>query len=299
MKFGQVNDPGKVDFTIPPDHPDTAKVLKQTLKSNDLEVYVGCAKWNKKDLKNFYPKGVKDELAYYSTQFNCIELNATFYRLFPPATFDNWYKTVPEDFKFFPKLEKSISHLRRLKDVQEIVERNVANMSRLHEKLGMPFLQMHDNFGPKDFDRVVAFAENWTHEVPLAIEFRHTDWYNDAAVSSKLYDLLETRGVANVLVDTAGRRDLMHMRLTTSTAFIRWVGANEPQSDRSRLDEWIGRISQWKKAGLRKLLFFVHQNDEQESPALAAHFIERLNKKIGSVLPIPKTLEDKDKGLFE
>ena len=170
-------------------------------------------------------------------------------------------------------------------------------MSHLREKLGMPFLQMPDNFGPKDFDRVVAFVENWTYEVPLAIEFRHTDWYNDAAVSSKLYDLLETHGVTNVLVDTAGRRDLMHMRLTTPTAFIRWVGANEPKSDRSRLDEWIGRISKWKKAGLQKLFFFVHQNDEQESPALAAHFIERLNKKIGTALPIPKTLEVK--GLFD
>lgn len=295
MKFGQVDHPGKIDFTIPPDHPDTAKVLKaHALKSNGLDVYVGCAKWNKKDLKNFYPRGVKDELAYYATQFNCIELNATFYRLFPPATFDKWYATVPENFRFFPKLEQSISHFRRLKDVAEIVEHNVANMSHLHEKLKMPFLQLHDNFGPKDFDRVVAFAEGWTYEVPLAIEFRHTGWYNDASVSSRLYALLETRRVTNVLVDTAGRRDLMHMRLTIPTAFIRWVGANEPNSDRSRLDEWIGRIAQWEKAGLQRLCFFIHQNDEQESPALAAHFIERLNKKIGTDLPIPKTLGPKE-----
>jgi uncharacterized protein YecE (DUF72 family) len=293
MKFGQVDDPEKIDFTIPSDHPDTAKVLKQTLKSNGFEVYVGCAKWNKKDLKNFYPRGVKDELAYYSTQFNCIELNATFYRLFPPSTFDNWYKTVPNNFRFFPKLEQSISHFRRLKDVKEVVENNVTNMLHLREKLGMPFLQMRDDFGPKDFERVEAFAKNWKYKVPLAMEFRHTDWYNDAAVSSKLYDLLETNGITNVLVDTADRRDLMHMRLTTSTAFIRWVGANEPKSDRSRLDEWIGRISKLKKAGLQKLLFFVHQNEEQESPALAAHFIEGLNKKIGTTQPIPKTLENK------
>jgi len=293
MKFGQVENPGRVDFTIPSDHPDTSKVLKQTLKSDVFEAYVGCAKWNKKDLKNFYPKGVKDELAYYSSQFNCIELNATFYRLFPPATFDNWYKMVPKNFGFFPKLEQSISHFRRLKDVKEIVEHNVANMSHLREKLGMPFLQMHDNFRPKNFERVEAFVKNWTYEVPLAMEFRHTDWYNDAAQSSKLYDLLETHKITNILVDTAGRRDLMHMRLTTSTAFIRWVGANEPQSDRSRLDEWIERISKWKRLGLQKLIFIVHQNDEQESPALAAHFIERLNKKIGTTLPIPKTLGNK------
>ncbi len=293
MKFGSVADPAKIDLTIPPDHPDTAKVLKQTPKSGQFEVYVGCAKWNKKDLKNFFPKGVKDELAYYSTQFNSIELNATFYRLFPPTTFDNWYKSVPDHFRFFPKLEQSISHFRRLKDVKEILDDNIVNMSHLKEKLGMPFLQLHDNFAPKDIDRVVAFVEGWKYEVPLAIEFRHTNWHNDLAVSSQLYQLLETHGTTNILVDTAGRRDLMHMRLTTPTAFIRWVGANEPESDRSRLDEWIGRIAKWKKAGLQKLLFFVHQNDEQESPALAAHFVERLNKKIGSDLHTPKTLKAK------
>jgi uncharacterized protein YecE (DUF72 family) len=116
-------------------------------------------------------------------------------------------------------------------------------------------------------------------------------------VSSKLYRLLEKHRITNVLVDTAGRRDLMHMRLTTSTAFIRWVGANEPKSDRSRLDKWVGRISEWKEAGLRKLFFFVHQNDEQESPALAAHFIKKLNKKIGMDLPIPRTLDAN--GLFD
>jgi uncharacterized protein YecE (DUF72 family) len=296
MKFGQVDDPAEIDFTIPPDHPGTAKVLKANAsKSDELEVYVGCAKWNKEDLKNFYPHGTKDELAYYSTQFNSVELNATFYRLFPPTTFEKWYAAVPENFKFFPKLEQSISHFRRLKDVKEIVENNVSNMSHLQEKLGMAFLQLHDNFGPKDFDRVVAFVENWTYDVPLAIEFRHTNWYNDAAVSGKLYPLLESHGVTNILVDTAGRRDLMHMRLTTPTAFVRWVGANEPESDRSRLDEWISRISAWKKAGLRRLFFFIHQNVEQESPALAAHFIKQLNKKLDTDLPVPKTTESDER----
>lgn len=293
MKFGQVKDPKKIDFTIPPDHPDTAKVLKRSAKSKDFNVYVGCAKWNKEDLKNFYPQGTKDELAYYSTQFNCIELNATFYRLFPPTTFDKWYATAPENFRFFPKLEQSISHFKRLKDVGESVQNNVKNMLHLREKLGMPFLQLHDNFGPKDFDRVETFVKNWPKKLGLAIEFRHTEWHNDEAISSKLYKLLEKHGIANVLVDTAGRRDLMHMRLTTQAAFVRWVGANEAKSDRARLDAWIERIAKWKKAGLRELFFFVHQNEEKESPALAAHFIERLNKSVGTDLQIPKTLKSR------
>ena len=136
----------------------------------------------------------------------------------------------------------------------------------------------------------MTFVGNWTHEVPLAIEFRHTDWYNDPEVSKKLYALLEKNKITNVLVDTAGRRDLMHMRLTTPTAFVRWVGANVPDSDRERLDEWVDRIAVWKKAGLQNLYFFVHQNIEKESPLLSAYFIEKLNKKIKSKLTPPKTL---------
>lgn len=292
MKFGRVDNPKKVDFTIPPDHPGTAKVLKgRGAKGKTLEVYVGCAKWNKQDLKNFYPEGVKDELAYYATQFNSIELNATFYRLFPPSTFEKWHAAVPKGFCFFPKLEQSISHFKRLKDVKEIVERNVAHMLHLRKKLKMPFLQLHDKFGPKEFERVATFVKNWTRKVPLAVEFRHTGWCNDEATASKLYKLLEKHRVTNVLVDTAGRRDLMHMRLTTSTAFIRWVGANHASSDRKRLDAWVERIAKWKKAGLQKLFFFVHQNEERESPALAAHFIKRLNQKIGTTLTVPKSVK--------
>jgi uncharacterized protein YecE (DUF72 family) len=290
MKFGQVDDPGTLDMKIPKDNPDNKRVVEKS-KTKEMEIRIGCAKWNKTDLKNFYPKGIKDELGYYSTQFNSIELNATFYRLFPPSTFEKWYATVPDDFKFFPKLEQTISHFRRLKDVEGLVDQNVTNMSHLKEKLGMPFLQMHNNFSPKDFDRVKAFINNWKYDIPLAMEFRHTDWFNDPKVSVELYNLLENNRVTNVLVDTAGRRDLMHMRLTTPTAFVRWVGSNHP-SDYNRLDEWIDRIAAWKKLGLEKLYFFVHQNIEKESPLLSAYLIEKLNKKIGTDLPIPKTLNN-------
>lgn len=290
MKFGQVPNPEEIDFTIPPDHPDTKRVLEKE-RAKKLTISIGCAKWNKTDLKGFYPKGTKDELGYYSTQFNCIELNATFYRLFPPATFEKWHATVPDGFKFFPKLEQTISHFRRLKDVEEVVENNVTNMSHLKEKLGMPFLQMHNNFGPKDFERVVAFAENWKYDIPLAMEFRHTDWHNDPNASEQLYDLLESKKITSVLVDTAGRRDLMHMRLTTPTAFVRWVGANH-ESDYARLDEWVERVADWKKQGLSELYFFVHQNIEKESPLLSAYFIKKLNNKLSMGLQVPKTLND-------
>ncbi len=82
MKFGKVDHPETVDFSFPEDHPATAGVLAGNDKGKPAKIYVGCAKWNRQDLKNFYPRGTKDELAYYATQFNAIEMNATFYRNF-------------------------------------------------------------------------------------------------------------------------------------------------------------------------------------------------------------------------
>ena len=61
MKFGQVENPEEVDCAIPPDLEDSKRLLEKE-KSKELEVRPGCAKWNKTDLKNFYPKGTKDEL---------------------------------------------------------------------------------------------------------------------------------------------------------------------------------------------------------------------------------------------
>ena len=287
MKFGSVSNPELIDFSIPADHPDTKASLNK-LKSKKFEAYVGCAKWNKTDLKNFYPKGTKDELAYYTTQFNSIELNATFYRLFPVAQFIKWKENTPKGFKFFPKLGQDISHWGRLKDTEKLVDQYIEHVAHLEDKLGMPFLQMHDNFSPKDIDRVRTFLDYWPAKFPLAVEFRHTDWYNNSDIAKEIYAILEKKKMANVLVDTAGRRDLMHMRVTSQTAFVRYVGANHV-SDYKRLDEWVKRIASWKGQGLQKLYFFVHQNIEEASPLLSAYFIEKLNKEIGTSLIIPKT----------
>ena len=286
MKFGKVDNPEIIDFTIPAGHPDTEAVLSKYKDQNNFEAYIGCAKWNKQDLKGFYPRGTKDELMYYATQFNSIELNATFYRFFPPEQFAKWHDKTPGGFKFFPKLTQDISHFRRLINVNVLVDDYLYAVSNLKERLGTIFLQMHNNFSPKDFDRVVAFAEMWPKEIPLAMEFRHTDWFNDEKVSQELYHLLEENNIANILVDTAGRRDLLHMRLTNDEAFIRYVGANHT-NDYTRLDDWIGRLKLWKQQGLQKLHFFVHQNIEKESPLLSAYFIKKLNTELKTDLKIP------------
>lgn len=198
---------------------------------------------------------------------------------------------MPTGFQFSPKVTQDISHFKRLLGTDEMVEGYVEAVRELGDRLGPVFLQMHENFAPKDMPRVAAFLESWPKDIPLAVDFRHTDWYNNAVVADQLFMLLERRRVMNIITDTAGRRDLLHMRLTTPSAFVRYVGANDPKSDRSRLDEWVKRLKTWVELGVEDIRFFVHQNHELESPLLAAEFIRNLNKALGTKLKVPHTLD--------
>ena len=286
MKFGKVDNPESVDFTLPKDHEDTKRLLSKFTKTSRPNLFVGCAKWNRTDLKGFYPRGTKDELTYYGSQFNSIELNATFYRIFPAETFAGWYDKTPADFRFFPKVFQGVTHWKRLFDFEAYLNEYILAASNLKEKLEMPFVQLHGNFGPKNMERLVPFFEAIPKDIKIAIEFRHTDWFNDETIAKELYGILDTYEVSNIIVDTAGRRDLLHMRMTSDSAFIRYNGANH-QSDYTRMDDWIDRLEQWIEQGLQNIYFFVHQNVEKASPLLSAYFIQKANDRFGTQLNIP------------
>lgn len=279
MEFGKVKDPSIIDFALPHTHPDTFRVLEHYKNLNQFEVYVGCAKWNRTDLKGFYPRGTKDELIYYSSQFNSIELNATFYKTPSKEQVQIWKDKTPKDFKFFPKIPQSISHYSRLLNTDENVLTFTDSVAFFEEQLGTLFLQVHENFHPKDIERLEYFIKRFPKAFPLAVEVRNEEWFSDSVIFNQYCRLLEEQNCSSIIVDTAGRRDMVHMRLTNDTAFVRYVGANH-ESDYDRLDQWLERIIKWKKAGLQKLYFFIHQNIEIDSPLLATYFIKNLNETL-------------------
>lgn len=285
MKFGQVEDPSKVDFTLPKDHSRTREILNQNKKGLE-NISIGCATWNKTDLKGFYPKGTKDELGYYSTQFNSIELNATFYGMPTSEQVLTWKEKTPKDFKFFPKITNTISHFRRLLNIDDVVTQFATAVLNFDKKLGMVFLQLNDNFKPKDYERLEQFVNKWPKEVPLAIELRNTEWFTEEEIFDKTCQLFEEQNITNIIVDTAGRRDMLHMRLTTPNAFIRYVWANH-ESDYERLDDWLKHLTKWKKEGLQNLYFFVHQNLEKASPLLSSYLIKNMNEEWKTNIHIP------------
>ena len=296
MKYGKVEDITGINFTLPKDDIATTEILVQT-PGDDFNVYIGCAKWNKTDLKGFYPRGTKDELTYYSRQFNSIELNSVFYGMPKAEQIVKWKEKTPDGFKFFPKITQAISHYRRLSDVEELTKEYCDAIVHFEEKLGMCFLQLHENFGVKNFELLKSFIQNFPKAVPLAVEVRSKEWFSKESVWEEYCEFLQEHNIANVIVDTAGRRDMLHMRLTTPHAFIRFVGCNVDEIDYMRIDDWVNRIEKWEEEGLKYLYFFVHQNVELSSPLFSAYLIEKLNKRLNLNIHVPKMADDQ-KTLF-
>lgn len=293
MDFGRVEDVDAVDFTFPPDDRLTKQLLKGLKKSPAPHIYVGCAKWGRTDwIGKLYPKGTKqaDFLAHYVQHFNCIELNAMFYQLFPKTTVQKWADTAPEGFKFCPKFTQTITHIRRLKNAERDTENFVDTVSVFGDKLGTSFIQLGDNFAPKDYASIHDYLRSLPKGFDAAIEFRHPDFHKDTALVHDTYTLMRELGISSVITDTAGRRDVMHMRLSTPTAFVRWVGNSLHKSDFDRIDEWIERIAAWLDSGLETLYFFIHQHDELYSPEISGYMIEKLNKRCKLNIAPPKLL---------
>jgi len=287
MKFGKVESIKGIDFSLPPIKKETIQLLNRYKNNDEFEVNVGGAKWSRAELKGFFPPKTKDELSYYSTQFNAIEMNGTFYRSPSKEQVITWKNKTPNDFKFFPKIPQSISHYGRLLNVREKLLEFLDAISLFEEKLGIAFLQMHDNYAPKDFERLQSFIEKFPKGYPFAIEVRNEDWFLDQEVFNRFANLLQDNFITNVIVDTPGRRDLLHMRLTTPHLFVRFVSAYD-KIDYNRLDEWIEVIKQLKQSGLQSVNFFIHQLLTGEEELYATYFTEKLNNELGLNLRVPR-----------
>jgi uncharacterized protein YecE (DUF72 family) len=290
MEFGKVTaeELDSIDFTLPPDPKQNEDILKTSPQAT--KIFVGCAKWGRKDwIGKIYPKGTKesDFLRHYGTHFNGIELNATFYRIPSFKQTTTWSSMVGDDFKFCPKFSGQISHIKRLKDVEGATERFLYNISGFGKKLGCVFLMIHPGMGPKNIETISSYLKALPKDIDVSVELRHKDWYEQETFESILAIMKENK-ISSVITDAAGRRDCVHMRLTTPTAFIRFVGNGLHASDYSRVDAWVDRMGSWMRQGIHNIYFFMHQQDEVHSPVLGKYVIDELNKREGTGLKVPQ-----------
>jgi len=106
----------------------------------------------------------------------------------------------------------------------------------LTENLGCCFMQLAPYFGVDRLPILEKFLANFPNHIPLAIEVRHESWFSTEATLAKLATSLEQHKKAFVITDVAGRRDVLHQRLTNEIAVIRFVGNDLHPSDYSRID---------------------------------------------------------------
>lgn len=299
MDFGKVDvkELDTIDFRLPTDRSETAATLKKKPlgKTQKVKVYVGCAKWGRKEwVGKIYPKGTKDAnfLDEYAKHFSAIEFNAMFYRIFPKATIEGWAKRVGKEFVFCPKFTQEITHFKRLNGAEKVTDQFLDAISSFGKTLGPCFLQLSDNFGPKNIEVLESYLKSLPKDLEVFVEVRNKEWY--APENSKLlFEILSKNKFGAVITDAAGRRDCVHMALTTPKAFIRFVGNSLHPSDYARVDDWVKRIKKWIDAGIHEVYFFMHQHDEKYSPELAAYTIKKLNKVCGLEIPEPKFINDK------
>ncbi len=295
MDFGKLSSIEQVDFTLPTDHPDTEQVWAHAGSSHTpTQVYVGLPVWSTKEwVGKWYPASAKDKdyLYYYSRQFTTIELNTTHYRIPDAATINRWYTTADQGFTFCPKWPQIISHDAMLHHVAAESNAFCEAILGLKEKLGVSFLQLPPSFSSQ-FHRVLeAFIQNMTPKVPLAIEFRHPDWFIPTPEVEQTFAFLRNNGVGTVITDVSGRRDVLHMHLTTPVATVRFVGNALHATDYQRINDWVVRIQEWMQKGLTQLFFFIHEPDPNTlAPELAAYLVERLNAVCGIRMTGPKPI---------
>jgi uncharacterized protein YecE (DUF72 family) len=293
MEFGRVPEQqlDQVDFSLPKDPAENKFVLKEGHAANP-RVYLGCAKWGRKEwLGKIYPPKTKEKdfLEQYVNHYNSIELNATHYKIYPPAQIENWAaKAKGLDFKFSPKISKDISHFGSLSNKQLQTDAFLQGIIAFKEHLGPIFMQVSDAFSPKRKDELFQYLATLPKDLTFFVEVRHPEWFSNEAISKELFDTLHSLKIGSIITDTAGRRDCCHMHLTIPKAFIRFVGNSLHKSDYARCDEWVDRIQYWLKNGIEEVYFFMHMHDEATSPELTVYLVDQLNKKCKLDLIKPK-----------
>lgn len=287
MKFGKLPSIQDVDFSLPPLNERSLQQLGGK-PSDDFRAYVGISRWASKEwVGHIYPKGTKpaDYLKFYAQAFNTIELNSTHYRIPTPDQVIKWRDQTGPEFIFCPKIPQVISHYRKLVHVEEELGYFLDAIQHFNEKLGCSFVQLHESFSPELFSNLGDFLSKWSSEFPLAVEFRHPDWFEDRRLIPEVLDLLESHNVATVITDVAGRRDVSHTSLTSPTAMIRLVGNELHQTDFERSEAWLKRIQLWQENGLEKLYLFPHEPGDRMASDFGDFWAERLADQFDQQIP--------------
>jgi uncharacterized protein YecE (DUF72 family) len=215
---------------------------------------VGCSGWQYKHWRaDFYPAELPQSrwFEHYAAAFDTVEINNSFYRLPERETFARWRRRAPARFLFAVKASRFLTHMKKLKDPEEPIERLFTRMRGLGTHLGPVLYQLPPAF-KADRDRLAHFLDLLPRDARHVVEFRDPSWY-----APEIRALLEQRGVAMCLHDMPGSatgRDrvgpFVYVRFHGATAKY---GGGYP---RERLAGWAVWLNEQREAGLDVYAYF-------------------------------------------
>ena len=166
-----------------------------------------------------YPEGLPQKRWFerYAEEFDTVEINASFYRLPLASTFEGWREKAPPGFRYAVKVNRFITHRKKLLDCWQEVDRFIALARALQDKVGPLLYQLPPSLH-KNLERLDAFLSWLPDDLEQVVEFRHRSWYDEDVLA-----LLDRHGVGFVAHDLKG---LVSPRWASGrTAYVRFHGA--------------------------------------------------------------------------
>ncbi len=224
------------------------------------KVRIGCSGWGYEDwVGPFYPSGTPagDFLRLYSTAFDVVEVDSSFYRTPSPAQVAGWRRTTPDDFRFAMKFPKRITHELKLRGAADPLAYFQRSAGELGEKLAVGLLQLPPSIKfEKDADALWAFLESAGPRMPLAVEFRHKSWFRD--------DVYRTLGDRNVAMAWSTNQYLdTPSQVTSDNIYLRMVGDREitefnriQKDQRDQMKAWFNELAKAVDGVKQAFVFF-------------------------------------------
>lgn len=269
--------------------------------------HLGCTGWSLKEwVGNFFTDDARqvEFLSQYASVFNTVEGNTTFYNIPGKQLVKSWKRATPDGFKFCFKFHRSITHQKRLNDVEEDILNFLEVFDPIADRLGPFFIQLSPQFSPSEFAKLEAVVSMLPSSYSYAVEVRHPDFFDHGRNEHRLNRLLKSYNINRVIFDTRKlhamnsressvleaqkKKPQVPVRFdnTGTRPFVRFVGSNDPVANEPYLKEWAIVVADWIKEGLHPYVF-THSPDKVSQPPIARRFHQLLSELI-DIDPMPQ-----------
>ena len=202
---------------------------------------IGTSGWQYRDWRGrLYPPELPQSrwLEHFAGTFGVVEVNNAFYRLPERRTFEQWRERTPDDFLFAVKMSRYLTHIKRLTDPAEPVDRFLSRAAALGDKLGPVLLQLPPTLAV-DVAKLDDTLSRFPPHVRVAVEPRHDSWW-----IGEVRDVLKRHGAALCWADRRSR-PLTPLWETAGFGYLRMHEGRAkpwPRYGRRALAGWLERL---------------------------------------------------------